>query len=260
MRAIAWDLNARDVRTSTGSTWTTTGIDRVLVAPRYAGLRVFRGSVDRGEGGLRPGAWEPCVSVEEWRSVQTERTARAADDDRPRRRAGYLVTGLVICGRYHVHMVGSIVGDYRMYACASLNSPLPKTCNLHIAASSLERFVSEAAMEVLTDGGGWIDADGPVVVRRAPPESAEPPEPAAGRRDGFRPGHGQVDVRDPGALDGLAAGPEAANQWQRLPNVRKAAVLRALFASVAIGPKTTTRSALDTSRITLVRDAPKPEL
>ena len=250
LRAIAWDLNARSVPTSTGSTWTTTGVDRILLAPRYAGLRVFHGSVDREEGGLRPGAWEPCVSVEDWRSAQKERTARAAAHAGHRKRAHYLLTGLVICGQCNVHMVGSIVGDYRMYACASLNSPLPRTCKLHIAAASLERFVNEAAVDLLTDWDGSIDLDGPVSMRRG---SSEAP---AGRRDGFRRDHGQVDLRDLRALDGVTTGPDAAPEWQRLPEARRAAVLRALFAAVVIGPKTTARSVFDTSRITLVRSDP----
>ena len=253
LRAIAWDLNARAVPTSTGSTWTTTGIDRILAAPRYAGLRVFRGSVNREEGGLRPGTWAPCVGVEVWRTVQEERAARAAAYAGHRKRARYLLTGLVVCGHCRVHMVGSIVGDYRMYACASLNSPLPRKCNQHIAAGSLERFVSEAAVALLTARDGSINHDGPVSVRRGLAE------PAPGRPDGlrheFRHEHGQVDLRDLGALDGVAIGAEAAGDWERLPDTRKAAVLRALFAAIVIGPKTTVRSVFDISRITLVRDS-----
>ncbi|MBS2532166.1 recombinase family protein [Catenulispora sp. NF23] len=248
LRAIAWDLNARGVPTSTGSTWTTTGVDRILLAPRYCGLRVFRGSVDREEGGLRPGRWEACVDIGDWRRAQKERAGRAAANSAGRRqRARYLLTGLVMCGRCHVHMVGSIVGEYRMYACASLNSPLPRTCTMHIAAASLEDFVCEAAVGLLLDGNdSMIDPDRPVSVRRGP---AGPP---AGR-DGFRAGHGQIDLRDVHALDGVVTGPKAPAAWRRLPEERRAAVLRALFTAVEIGPKTTAHGVFDTSRITLVQ-------
>src|SRR5438067_619505 len=40
LRAIASDLNVREVPTSLGSVWTVGGVARVLDAPRYAGIRV----------------------------------------------------------------------------------------------------------------------------------------------------------------------------------------------------------------------------
>ncbi|WP_344438887.1 recombinase family protein [Kitasatospora nipponensis] len=65
LRAIALDLNGRSVPTVGGGKWSTSGIARILDAPRYAGLCVFRGEVARTEDGTGylMGAWEPCVSI-----------------------------------------------------------------------------------------------------------------------------------------------------------------------------------------------------
>jgi hypothetical protein len=244
LRAIAGDLNARGIPTVTGANWTTGGVSRILVAPRYAGLRVFQGGVESIDG-LRQAVWEPCVGVEEWRRVQAERASRAAAAD-PRPRAGYLLTGLVVCERCRDHMVGSIVGDYRMYACPSKNKPLPDRCNRYIAAKPLEEYVQDAAVEVLRRSAATpTPSDLPVTVRRGP--VGDP-----GRADQFRSGHGRVQTQSANVLDGVATGPGAAEAWRRLPEARRRAVLGFLFASVEIGAKTTSRSVFDTSRISIL--------
>lgn len=244
LRAIAADLNARDIPTVTGAKWTTGGVSRILVAPRYAGLRVFQGGVESIDG-LRRAVWEPCVGIEDWQRAQAERTARNAVSDR-RPRADYLLTGLVVCERCRDHMVGSIVGDYRMYACPSKNKPLPDRCNRHIGAKSLEDYVQQAAVEVLRNSSTVpAPSELPVTVRRGPVGGP-------GHADRFRAGHGRVETQSANVLDGVVTGPEAPGAWSRLPEQRRRAVLRFLFASVEIGDKTTSRSVFDTSRITIL--------
>lgn len=245
LRAIAWDLNARGVPTAGGSTWTITGVDRILAAPRYAGLRVFQGTVE-SDGDYRYATWEPCVSVEEWQKAQSERQNRVAVSGGRGPRAAYLLTGLVVCDQCRDHMVGSVVGGYRMYACASMNRAQPGPCNRRIAAKSLEQFVQQAAVEIL---GRWDDVpvgfDLSVTVRRGPVGRQGPPH-------WFRNGHGQVDVQGAHVLEGVVTGAEAPDAWKRLPDERKRAVLRFLFASVEIGAKTTSRPVFDTSRINIL--------
>ncbi|WP_230418949.1 recombinase family protein [Catenulispora pinistramenti] len=244
LRAIAGDLNTRGIPTVTGATWTTGGVSRILDAPRYAGLRVFQGGVESIDG-LRRAVWEPCVDIEDWKRAQAERAARsAAADNRPR--ADYLLTGLVVCERCRDHMVGSIVGDYRMYACASKNKPAPDRCNRHIGAKSLEEHVQQAAVEVLQQSSTVpAPSDLPVTVRRGPVGSP-------GRPDQFRTGHGRVETQSAYVLDGVVTGPEAPSAWWRLPEPRRRDVLRFLFASIEIGDKTTSRSVFDTSRIKIL--------
>jgi hypothetical protein len=249
LRAIAADLNARDVPTSGGSAWTTTAVTRILTAPRYAGLLVFRGSIEDENGDQRLGTWEPCISVETWQQAQQERTKRTATASPAPKRADYPLTGIVLCGRCEDHMVGSIVGDYRMYACGSVNKTLSRECNRHIAAASLEKFVEEAAVDILRRWDTLPSPDGPVTVWRGPAE-ARSADPAAR----FWSTHGQIEQREIHALDGVVTGSQARRAWRQLPAERKTAVLRVLFAAIVIGPKTTPRGVFDTSRITLIRD------
>lgn len=251
LRAIAGDLNTRGIPTVTGAKWTTGGVSRILVAPRYAGLRVFQGGVESIDG-LRQAVWEPCVDIEDWRRAQAERAARsAASDHRPR--ADYLLTGLVVCERCRDHMVGSIVGDYRMYACPSKNKPLPDRCNRYIAAKSLEDHVQQAAVDLLENTGtAPAPADLPITVRRGPVGTP-------GHPDRFRTGHGRVETQSATVLEGIITGPEAPAAWQRLPEPRRRAVLRYLFASIEIGAKTTSRSVFDTSRIKILPGIPLNE-
>lgn len=244
LRAIAGDLNARGIPTVTGANWTTGGVSRILVAPRYAGLRIFQGGIESIDG-LRQAVWEPCVGIEDWQRVQAERASRAAAAD-PRPRADYLLTGLVVCERCRDHMVGSIVGDYRMYACPSKNKPQPDRCNRYIAAKSLEEHVQQAAIDVLERSEATpAPSDLPVTVRRGPVGDPDRP-------NQFRAGHGRVETQSANVLDGVATGPDAARAWARLPESRRRAVLGFLFASVEIGAKTTSRSVFDASRITIL--------
>ncbi|HEV2343485.1 MAG TPA: recombinase family protein [Actinocrinis sp.] len=252
LRAIAWDLNTRAVPTAGGSTWTITGVGRILAAPRYAGLRTFHGSAE-SEDGYRHAAWEPCVSVQDWQRAQSERETRAAASGGVGPHAAYLLTGLVLCEKCRDHMVGSIIAGYRMYACASMNRAHPGKCNRRIAAKSLEQFVQQAAVEILGEWGDVLaDCDLPVTVRRRPVAGQDPTP-----KHWFRNGHGQVDVQAAHVLDGVATGPDASDAWARLPDERKRAVLRFLFASVEIGAKTTSRPVFDTSRINIL---PNPVL
>lgn len=245
LRAIAGDLNARGIPTVTGSIWTTGGVSRILDAPRYAGLRVFQGGVESIDG-LRHAVWEPCVTVEDWQRARAERAARSAAADNHRPRAGYLLTGLVVCERCRDHMVGSIVGDYRMYACPSKDKSQPERCNRHIGAKSLEDYVQQAAVEVLLNSSTTpAPSELPVTIRRGPVGN-----PVHANR--FRAGHGRVQTQSATVLDGVVTGPEAAAAWSRLPEERRRAVLRFLFASVEIGDKTTSRSVFDTSRIKIL--------
>jgi hypothetical protein len=238
------------VKTSGGSAWSTTAVTRILAAPRYAGLLVFRGSAEDDNGEPRLGTWEPCITVETWQQAQQERAKRAVTTGVPPKRAEYPLTGIVLCGQCGEHMVGSIVGDYRMYACGSVNRALARACNRHISATSLEKFAEEAAVDILRRWDSLPDPDGPVIVWRGP--AGDRPDPA-GR---FWATHGQVDKRELHALDGVVTGSQARRAWRRLSAERRTAVLRALFAAIVIGPKTTPRGVFDSGRITLIRSQP----
>lgn len=251
LRAIAFDLNAREVPTALGSEWTVGGVARILDAPRYAGIRVFRGQVRADGGGYLLGTWEPCVSIQDWERVRTMR-----DDQGPRRngtrnggeRAGYLLTGLVECMACGHSMVGSVVGGYRMYACASTRNRPPEECARSIGATSFELHVQQDAIRILQEWDAARVASLPMVGNRRPdlrtPHDAE--------NAAFGDVHGGVVVRSASAVDGIVTGPEAGLDWPRVPLRRRAEVLRFLYTVIRVGPKTTSRGVFDPGRIALV--------
>ncbi|MFL6110848.1 MAG: recombinase family protein [Catenulispora sp.] len=243
LRAIASDLNVRQVPTSLGSVWTVGGVARILDAPRYAGIRVFRGQVRAADGSYLLGTWEPCVGIGEWEQVRARRSPHGpAPDDGGRtsvQRHEYLLTGLVECGACGHSMVGSIVGGYRMYACASTRTRPPERCARSIGAASFEAHVEQDAVRILQGWDGARVAALPMVGHRRP----DAPTGTA---------HGGVVVRSASAVDGIVTGPDAAIHWPRVPLRRRAEVLRFLYTVIRVGPKTTSRGVFDPGRIALI--------
>jgi DNA invertase Pin-like site-specific DNA recombinase len=239
LRAIALDLNARRVPTALGSVWTVGGVARIVDAPRYAGIRVFRGQLHAEDGGYLFGAWQPCIDIEDWERVRALRTsARPANGVRNNERPGYLLTGLVECMACGHSMVGSVVGGYRMYACASTRSQPPRECARSIGAKSFEVHVQQDAVRILESWDTARAASLPMIGHRHP--------------DARDDAHGGVVVRSASAVDGIVTGADAGVDWQRVPLRRRAEVLRFLYTVIRVGPKTTSRGVFDQGRIALV--------
>jgi len=97
VRAIAWDLNTRNVPTAYGARWSTSGVARLLDAPRYAGLRCAPAQpAATDNAGWRPGTWQPCVSIEDWtRTHQMRQHLAVARSVSHQPRRAYPLTGLV---------------------------------------------------------------------------------------------------------------------------------------------------------------------
>ncbi|MFE9423915.1 recombinase family protein [Kitasatospora sp. NPDC006697] len=151
LRALALDLNQRQIPTAYGNRWTVSGVGRLIEAPRYAGLRVADGEPARtADGGYVTADWPPCVSLADWEAAQRLRADRAraqAAGRRPRRE--YPLTSLLRCTRCERHMVGSAIGGYPTYACTSNSSLEAEHCSRHIAAESLEAHVADRAIALL---------------------------------------------------------------------------------------------------------------
>ena len=247
--SLAADLNRRRVPTSEHRQWTSRGVARILDAPRYAGLRVFQGGVQDGDG-YRFGTWEPCVSVDTWELARRERSARAeAASDERRNRLRYLLAGLVLCSECSRRMAGNAVSGYRLYACpgpGGTTGRAPKGCARSIGADSLERRVAQDIVALLESWGPEqvIGPDALMIGRREFDGSVPAP-------DSYRSLHGTVAVRPASGLDGVEVGARARSEFDRLPAARRSDVFRFLLAGVFIGPKSTSRGVFDDSRVRL---------
>ncbi|MET8630498.1 recombinase family protein [Kitasatospora sp. NPDC004669] len=274
--------STRGVPTSGGRRWTVGGVARVLDAPRYAGLRVFRGGVLREpDGGYVRATWEPCVSDAEWEQVRDLRESRSqasAVGQRPPRL--YPLTGLLLCARCDRHMVGHMIGTYPFYSCTAKSGLATDRCRRHIAAGRLEAFVAESAVTALEQWQGGdniaplsapdpadghladLDTDLEHLAQLAGLRENERLTPAeyvtlrAAALKRVRAVHFGVRVRPVEALDGVATGPDARFHWHRLPPERRATVLRLLFSSIRIGPSATGPGVFDYDRINLIGYSP----
>ncbi len=112
LRSVAEDFNSRGLVTSTGHRWTAKGVREMVVNPRYAGRRVYRGEV------IGDAVWEAIVDPITFDAVHAlirDPGRRRPHKWAPRR----LLSGLALCGvcGATMHCSGAN-GDQHRYRCS----------------------------------------------------------------------------------------------------------------------------------------------
>jgi len=122
LHTVAAQWNAKGLVTPRGNTWEKTILKRVLLSPRLAGWRVYRGAIAVDQQGTRVrGAWTPILTDDTWEAL----TAVLRDPKRtgdPRNHVGarrYLLSGVVACGLCSTPMYGAWYkkGNRHNYTC-----------------------------------------------------------------------------------------------------------------------------------------------
>jgi DNA invertase Pin-like site-specific DNA recombinase len=122
MYRLTEQWNAAGLKTPRGNRWRGSQVRQVLLSPRNAGLRSFRGEVLTGaDGDHVRGNWDAVVPVETWQAV----VDKLAD---PMRRCGrsrarkYLLSNIAACGLCGARL-GSGVNKHgaAIYSCKSCN-------------------------------------------------------------------------------------------------------------------------------------------
>lgn len=138
--AIARDWNGRGMPTSTGRTWTAKQLGRTLRLPRLAGLRVHHGHTYSAE-------WPAILDEMTWELLQRHLSPRIR---KAGRRASYLLTGVIACGRCDRPMHGHPTGvGKRSYACIG---ELGGCGAMRIVAEATEAVVAEAVFHAIDSG------------------------------------------------------------------------------------------------------------
>jgi site-specific DNA recombinase len=137
--AIARDWNGRGIPTSTGRTWTAKQLGRTLRLPRLAGLRVHHGQTYSAE-------WPAILDETKWELLQRHLSPRKR---KAGRRASYLLTGVIACGRCGRPMHGHPTGGKRSYACIG---ELGGCGGMRIVAEPTEAVVAEAVFHAIDSG------------------------------------------------------------------------------------------------------------
>jgi site-specific DNA recombinase len=138
LRGIAADWNTRGIATTMGGRWDHSTVRGMLVNPRNAGLRSYRGEV------VGPGAWKPLVPEDTWKAV----TVKLSDPGRRTTTAAparlYLLPGLArcYCGETTV-ATGRTQHGIRTYRCRERKGHMSR------AAEPVDRFVGGLVVERL---------------------------------------------------------------------------------------------------------------
>jgi hypothetical protein len=151
LNTLAYDLNARDIKTVEGNLWTTTALRKTLRRPAVAGLLRFRGEL---AGALA--RTEPIVSPEEW-----HRMTAIFDGRRHGRPITpiHMLSGTMRCARCGQMMYGTTRSDrqdedgrpWREYRCLKTASR-PKACGHNvIEARYAEASVEDAVVQRMGD-------------------------------------------------------------------------------------------------------------
>lgn len=157
LRSLAFDLNARGVRTSQGKQWSGPALGQMLRSPKLRGCRIHNGE-------CHAGTWEPVLS-------ESEHLALLEILDDPRRLSArrsmtrHLLTGVAVCGlcggrlKYMV-MTNRNGSRFPRYQC--VKAPGVVNCG-RVAASmaALDGHVTRRLLAAIADGSheGAQDVD-----------------------------------------------------------------------------------------------------
>jgi site-specific DNA recombinase len=110
LRGIAKRWNEQLVTTTTGGRWDPTGVRRVLLRPRTAGLMEHRGEV------IGEASWDAIVPPEQWQALRTVLTSpgRRSTTGNARR---WLGSGLYRCEVCRETVVGTTTNGRKAYRC-----------------------------------------------------------------------------------------------------------------------------------------------
>ncbi|MGH7106223.1 MAG: recombinase family protein, partial [Acetobacteraceae bacterium] len=265
---IAKDLNSRGIVTAQGRKWHEQTIRQQLDSRHVVGIRTFRGQE------LGRGVWPAIITEGMFREAQERRAYRAAAHNAALiDKRFYVLRGIVVCKRCTVHMSGS-KGNSPQYLCSRHQRNDEAQCKRAIGAKMLEKFVIDAALDLLerlSPNGQLTEAvsteadEGAIKAARAELDLAKKMwdneeitlfeyREIKKRLEQRIKKHQPTTITRPTAemLKGLT-GPNARPRWKQLEeaedHARMNAVLRYLFAAVVIDETSAGRGVFDYSRI-----------
>ena len=274
LRALASDLNARGVRTTTGGRWLPTPLRRMLRSGRISGQREHKGEI------VADATWPAIITPEQSTRIRVMLDDPARQATRPAR--SYLLKGIVRCGHCDAVLVSRPRDDgARRYVCAT--GPQYHGCGrTYVLAEPLEQLVTGAVLHRL-DTPELADALRGETQRR---RTRRPPE-RTHRADGRtaaayaagavsmrewlaarEPLQHQLDAarrrvaRDSRAMvlaEHAGRGEALRARWAGLSLDRRRAIIAAVLAHVVVGPgdAATTASIPSASRSSGATDVPR---
>ncbi|KRB44268.1 recombinase family protein [Terrabacter sp. Root181] len=147
--SITRDLNAHEIPTRRGTTWSIQAVTQILTADTALGRVTHRGQLVRDEEGAPVEVWPPLVDADTWHRLaerlQVRRPLQTADG-RPRRRArsNRLLSGVASCGLCAAPLYVKKNGTGRIaYACGQKSNGRPCP-GVSVSADLLDTHVAGA--------------------------------------------------------------------------------------------------------------------
>jgi site-specific DNA recombinase len=254
MRAIVMDLNARGIPTAKGGQWTISGLRRLMVSARLAGLREYHGEV------VGEAVWKPIIdrnTHEQLRALLVD--GKPASRGRP---PTSLLGGIGTCARCGARLHQTSQRGLRVYRCSSALGSKGSCGGVTVRADDLDDLISEAVL---------LRIDTPAVgraLRRKPKQTSDKTQIddlraidadlealAADLGEGRISRREWLAARDPlerrrtaalaelepvddghRALDVLRSSGNTTKAWATATTETRRDVLRALIATVTVGP------------------------
>jgi site-specific DNA recombinase len=91
LNGVATEWRQRGIRTPSGNFWSPQNLRQMLLSPSIAGYRTHHGN-------LIEGTWKPIIPRKQWELLKALLEDPARSNGRRGHPAGYLLTGLVVCG------------------------------------------------------------------------------------------------------------------------------------------------------------------
>jgi DNA invertase Pin-like site-specific DNA recombinase len=98
LNGVATDWRQREIHTPSGNYWSAQNLRQMLLSPSIAGYRTHHGT-------LIEGSWEPIIPREQWELLKALLEDPVRLNGKRGRPAGYLLTGLMVCGTCGHRMV-----------------------------------------------------------------------------------------------------------------------------------------------------------
>lgn len=138
LRSMCFDLNEREIKTTTGGTWVPQVLGRMLKSARISGRREHRGEI------VATAEWPPIISASDsdrLRAVLSDPSRRK--NHRVRR---YLLAGMLLCEHCKQPMISRPRDDgVRRYVCAK--RPGYESCGkISILSEPLEELITEMVL------------------------------------------------------------------------------------------------------------------
>lgn len=145
--SILRDLNARNVKTSTGRAWTRRSLVNTATSARIAGVREY-------DGRDVEGSWEAIISRADHEAIRAALAPSTVHRSAPR--SYFLSGGILVCGRCGQRMKGRAwdAKDGRparrtQYACAGTQEQA-NGCGLAVTAAPIESFIGGVVIAKLS--------------------------------------------------------------------------------------------------------------